>query len=232
MLMSIDRVLQLLSEGKNIEKIAELSDADVEDVCEVIKSARRLLAEHDRARAKKKIVIKKRHDEKDSDNALDHLQGVDIRREDIIMGAELSAMPMGSSLIIFIDGASSGNPGPAGIGVVINDEEGRQVGKVSSYIGYETNNIAEYTALIRALKIAVYFKTKVLKIRTDSELVVKQVKGEYRVTNEKIKHKYDQVMKLKRMVNSCTIEHVTRNFNDKADYLAKKAVSDYREGEK
>ena len=133
-----------------------------------------------------------------------------------------------NSTIIYTDGASSGNPGPAGIGIVIEDTEGRQLGKVSAYIGEKTNNFAEYTALIRALKIALYFKTRALKIRTDSELIVKQLKGEYKVNNTNIKPLYEEAVSLKKKIN-CRVEHVTRNLNDKADYLAKKAVSGYRD---
>ncbi|MFW5770588.1 MAG: ribonuclease HI family protein, partial [Spirochaetota bacterium] len=96
-------------------------------------------------------------------------------------------------------------------------------GKVASYLGHATNNQAEYKAIIRALKIAIYFKTKVLKIRTDSELIVKQVKGEYKVSNKNIVQLYEEVQRLKKQINNCKIEHVTRNLNDKADYLAKKA---------
>ncbi|MBP7736006.1 MAG: ribonuclease HI family protein [Spirochaetes bacterium] len=125
---------------------------------------------------------------------------------------------------MYTDGASSGNPGPAGIGIVIFDHDGRQIGKVSSYIGSRTNNYAEYTALIRALKIAIYFKAKVLRVRTDSELIVKQISGEYKVKNDQIKKLYDQAVSLIKEIGVCKIEHVPRSQNDKADYLAKKAT--------
>ncbi|MBN1497058.1 MAG: ribonuclease HI family protein [Spirochaetes bacterium] len=125
---------------------------------------------------------------------------------------------------MYIDGASSGNPGPAGIGIVILDHEGRQVGKISSYIGKRTNNFAEYTALIRALKIALYFKASAVKIRTDSELVVKQLNGEYKVKNDQMKKLHEQAVSLLHSVSDCKIEHIPRAQNDKADYLAKKAT--------
>ncbi|MBN2160286.1 MAG: ribonuclease HI family protein [Spirochaetes bacterium] len=125
---------------------------------------------------------------------------------------------------MYVDGASSGNPGPAGIGIVIFDHENRQVGKISSYVGRRTNNFAEYTALIRALKIAIYFKTRLLKIRTDSELVVRQLNGDYKVKNDQIKKLYDQAAALIKKIDTCKIEHIPRSQNDKADYLAKKAV--------
>jgi ribonuclease HI len=126
--------------------------------------------------------------------------------------------------MIYTDGASSGNPGHAGIGIVINDREDRTVGRISSYIGIYTNNYAEYAALIRATKIAIFFKTKDLKIRTDSELVVKQIKGEYKVNSENILPLYEEFMNLKRKINSFRIEHIPRSLNDKADYLAKLAI--------
>jgi ribonuclease HI len=226
MLLSIDRVLQLLAEGKTIQKIAELAGVETEDVVRVVEEARRLIDSMDKSRSRKKIIIRKKSPDESAENAPDE-RGDDDTRE-IFEGAELSAVPLGSSLIVHVDGASRGNPGPAGIGIVINDSDNRQVGKVSAYIGEQTNNFAEYTALIRALKIAIYFKTRSLKIRTDSELVAKQIKGEYRVNNENIRPLYNEAMRLKKMISNCRIEYVSRTFNDKADYLAKKAAETAR----
>jgi ribonuclease HI len=226
MLLSMDRVLQLLAEGKSAEKIAELAAVKVEDVYRVIESAREFLKEFDKSRSKRKIIIKKKNEGDDG------LSEEDIDIKEIFQGAELSAVPLGSSLVMYVDGASSGNPGPAGIGIVIIDRDGRQVGKVSSYIGRGTNNFAEYTALIRALRIAIYYQTKALKIRTDSELAVKQVRGEYKVSNKNIKPLYDEVVRLKKMINNCRIEHVPRNLNEKADYLAGKAISPHKKGDR
>ena len=216
MLLSIDRVLQLLANGKSVDKIAELAECSPNDVVSVIEEARSVLQKHDKSFSKKKIIIKKSHDHSK--------EAGDSHLEEVLEGAELSAVPIDSTLTIYTDGASKGNPGPAGIGLVIFDNEDRQVGKVSAYIGRKTNNFAEYTAIIRALEIAQYFNARVLKIRTDSELVVKQVKGEYKVKNENIRPLYSAVMKLKSHFKNCKIEHVTRNFNEKADYLANKAV--------
>ena len=125
---------------------------------------------------------------------------------------------------MYVDGASKGNPGPAGIGIVIYNNDDQFVGKVSLYIGIKTNNQAEYIALIRAMLIAIYFKTKTLKIRSDSELVVRQLLGEYQVNNSQIKKLYDKVMELKKQIPNFKIEHVMRNFNERADFLAKKAA--------
>jgi ribonuclease HI len=219
MILSIDKLLQLLSEGKTIDKIAELADTSEDEVVNILNDARQTLNKYDRAKSRKKVIIKK--SDKDTDSGKRN-KG-DVLSSDIFEGAELNAVPWESTLTIYTDGASRGNPGPSGIGVVIYDKDDRQVGKVSSYLGNGTNNQAEYKAIIRALKIAVYFKTRVLKIRTDSELIVKQVKGEYKVSNKNIVQLYEEVQRLKRQINHCKIEHVTRNLNDKADYLAKKA---------
>ncbi|HMB20865.1 MAG TPA: ribonuclease HI family protein [Spirochaetota bacterium] len=219
MILSIDKLLQLLAEGKSIGKIAELADTSEDEVIHILNDARQTLNKYDRAKSRKKVIIKKSDKDTDSDGRGKQ----DALSADIFEGAELNAVPWESTLTIYTDGASRGNPGPSGIGVVIYDKDDRQVGKVASYLGHATNNQAEYKAIIRALKIAIYFKTKVLKIRTDSELIVKQVKGEYKVSNKNIAQLYEEVQRLKKQINNCKIEHVTRNLNDKADYLAKKA---------
>ena len=225
MLLSIDRVLQLLAEGKSISKISELADCSEHDVTAVIEEARELLQKHEKAISKRKIIIKKnKHD----DNTVANTNNVMDKDVNFLQGAELSAVPMGSQLIIYTDGASLGNPGPAGIGIVIYDMDDRQVGKVSTSIGTRTNNYAEYTAIIRALKIAHYFQAHEVKIRTDSELVVKQVNGEYQVKNENIKPLYSELKNVIKRIPKVKIEHVTRNLNDKADYLAKKGAAAHR----
>jgi ribonuclease HI len=230
MLLSMDRVLQLLAEGKSAEKIAELSAVKVEDVYSIIENVRQLLMEFDKTRTKRKIIIKKDRAREGVDNGKRQSSQENNDVKEIFEGAELSAVPLGSSLVMYADGASSGNPGPAGIGIVIIDRDGRQVGKVSSYIGRATNNFAEYAALIRALRIALYFNTRALNIRTDSELAVRQIRGDYKVSNKNIKPLYDEVIRLKKMINSCKVEHVTRNLNEKADFLARKAVSARKKG--
>jgi ribonuclease HI len=216
MLLSIDRLLQLLIEGKSLDKVAELADCTVDDVKHVLEECRGLMQKHEKDFSRKKIILKKHRDESPD--------GAEDGTRDIFEGAELSAVPLGSVLTIYIDGASRGNPGPSGIGIVILDSDDRQVGKVSSKIGNGTNNSAEYQALIRALRIAIYFETKRLKIRTDSELIVKQIDGSYSVKNVAIKRLYTTAIDLMKQIPSCKIEHVTRSLNDKADYLAKKAT--------
>jgi ribonuclease HI len=213
MLLSMDRVLQLLAEGKSLDKIAELADVDPGDVAAVVEDARQTLLKYEKPKAKKKVIIRKQ----DSPDTR-----VDPEIKSIMEGADLTAVPLEASLVIYTDGASRGNPGPAGVGIVILDEDDHQVGKVSRYLGKKTNNFAEYEAIVQALRIAGYFRAKKVRIRTDSELIVRQVLGEYQVKKEDLKSLYKKVMELMKAIPDCQIEHVSRNQNDKADYLAKK----------
>lgn len=127
------------------------------------------------------------------------------------------------TLEIFTDGASKGNPGPAGVGVVIR-ENGKVIKEISKSIGEATNNVAEYTALIIALKEAKVLKGQNLKIRTDSELLQKQMVGKYAVKNENIKVLFEEVRKLSEDFKHIEIKHVLREFNKEADLLASSAV--------
>lgn len=122
-------------------------------------------------------------------------------------------------LEIFTDGACSGNPGPAAIGVVIKNQD-KIVKEVSRSIGQATNNIAEYSALICALQEAVELKADEVLIRTDSELMYKQVIGEYKVKHENIKPLFEEVKKLAGQLKQVEFKHVPREQNQEADKLA------------
>jgi ribonuclease HI len=127
------------------------------------------------------------------------------------------------TLEIFVDGACSGNPGPAGIGIVIN-RDGMTIKKISKAIGEATNNIAEYSALIYALQEAMVLKAKKLKIFTDSELLFRHVTGVYKVKNEKLKFLFDQVRHLMQGFDHVDIAHVRRENNKEADKLAAQSL--------
>ncbi len=122
-------------------------------------------------------------------------------------------------LEIFVDGACSGNPGPAGIGVVIK-RASKTIAEISRPIGEATNNIAEYSALICALQEALVLKAAQVKIFTDSELMFHQVTGSYKVKDQKLKLLYDQVQQLKRGFANVELAHVPREKNKEADKLA------------
>lgn len=127
-------------------------------------------------------------------------------------------------LDIYTDGGSRGNPGPAAIGVVIYNSDGLVVEKISQYIGEATNNQAEYNALIVGLQEAKYFKAKSVHCYLDSELVVKQMKGQYKVKNKNIKSLFFVVQDLIKNFESVKFTHVPRDENKEADRLVNEAL--------
>jgi len=128
-------------------------------------------------------------------------------------------------LIAYCDGASSGNPGPMGIGVAIY-KDGKIVKGISEYIGKGTNNVAEYTAVIRALETALAMNEKIVSIRSDSELLIKQLNGNYKVKAMHLKELNRKVHALCLNLN-VSFEHVPRERNKVADKLSKKAVENH-----
>ena len=127
-------------------------------------------------------------------------------------------------LIINADGASRHNPGPAAIGATIKDGRGRLLASISRRIGRTTNNQAEYRALIAALEKAIAMGARQVDIRLDSELVVKQMKGRYRVKNAALRPLYLRVGELLSQLEGFTIASVPREQNAEADRLANKAL--------
>lgn len=127
----------------------------------------------------------------------------------------------------FIDGASQGNPGPAGIGVAFfKDGVTQPVATLHKFIGETTNNVAEYTALIYALQEALIRGFRVLKVCTDSELVAKQVTGAYKVREATLQPLHDQVRHLMEGLESCELQVVPREQNRVADQLATAAIEE------
>ena len=127
-------------------------------------------------------------------------------------------------VIVRIDGASRGNPGPSGIGVVFMGADGSPILELSKYLGETTNNVAEYLALLYALQEAQVRGVTRLHVRTDSELLAKQLHGEYRVRDATLRLLHDFVRHVLRAFAQCTIEHVPREQNTAADRLATAAV--------
>ena len=133
------------------------------------------------------------------------------------------------SATMFCDGASSGNPGKSGIGVLISiDDIGlsdeNRICRLSEYIGNATNNVAEYSALIRGLEKARSLGIRTIDIYLDSELLVKQMNGIYKVKNKNLYSLWTRAKKLSNDFDSCKITHVRREMNTEADYLATQAV--------
>lgn len=126
---------------------------------------------------------------------------------------------------IYIDGASKGNPGPSGIGVVVCSE-GQTIKNIASFIGNATNNIAEYTALIYALQEALLLKAKSIKINTDSQLLFRQIKKIYKIRSSNILGLYNQALRLMSAFKEVSINHIPRQMNKGADKLATKAIKE------
>jgi ribonuclease HI len=127
-------------------------------------------------------------------------------------------------LVAFSDGGARGNPGPSGYGVVIQDEAGRKVAALSEYLGHQTNNFAEYQGLIAALEYAVTNGHKALKVISDSELLVRQIKGIYRVKNAALQDLHRRAKELIAQLAWFSIGHVLRGHNEEADRLANAAM--------
>ena len=127
-------------------------------------------------------------------------------------------------LIAHTDGGARGNPGPAGYGVVIHDGQGNKVAALSQYLGRQTNNFAEYQALIGALEYAMEHGPKALKVISDSELLVRQMKGIYKVKEPTLRDLHARASQLVRQLDWFEIEHVLRGHNREADQLANAAM--------
>ena len=131
---------------------------------------------------------------------------------------------MSKSIEIFVDGASRGNPGPSGIGIALFSDGKNVVKKLFKFIGNATNNIAEYTALIYALQEALIDRYANVTIKSDSELLIRQLKGEYKVKNENLKVYYEQFVHLSRGFDKIDLVLISRKDNSLADQLANKAI--------
>ena len=129
-----------------------------------------------------------------------------------------------SYLIAHSDGGARGNPGPAGYGVVIQDQAGQKVAALNQYLGHQTNNFAEYQGLIAALEYALAHGHKALKVISDSELLVRQIKGIYKVKNSTLKDLHGRAKELIAQLEWFNIDHALREHNREADRLANEAM--------
>ena len=132
--------------------------------------------------------------------------------------------PPAEYLVAHIDGGARGNPGPAGYGVVLEDQNGRRVAGLSQYLGHRTNNYAEYSGLLAALQYALEHGPKALKVISDSELMVRQIKGVYKVRNAALQELYRKAQEMIRQLGWFEIGHVLRESNREADQLANEAM--------
>jgi ribonuclease HI len=128
-------------------------------------------------------------------------------------------------LTIYTDGASRNNPGEAGAGIFIT-QDGMPIEKIARYLGITTNNVAEYTAAIIGLEHAVTLRASRVKLCADSELLVKQLNGQYKVKNEGLKPLYAKVKELIAKMGTVEVQYIPRAMNKEADALANKAIDE------
>jgi ribonuclease HI len=133
-----------------------------------------------------------------------------------------------SKVLIYSDGGSRGNPGPAAIGIILLDETGEIILNHSETIGTATNNIAEYSALIKGLELAQKHSAKIVNCFSDSELAIRQINGKYKVKNKKLLELYHKLKKIESQFSKVTYRHVPRENEHiiKADELVNKALDD------
>jgi ribonuclease HI len=129
-----------------------------------------------------------------------------------------------SKVIIFTDGAARGNPGPAAIGVVIRDDNSSVIATISKCLGATTNNQAEYRAIIAGLEKAAGLGVKQVELNSDSQLVVEQICGRYKIKNTALRSLYQEVVKLIGSLESFKITYIPRERNKAADALANQAL--------
>jgi ribonuclease HI len=127
-------------------------------------------------------------------------------------------------LIAHVDGGARGNPGPAGFVVVLEDESGKKIDTLSGFLGHQTNNVAEYSGLLAALDYAKKHDYKALRVVADSELLVKQIRGEYKVKAPNLQDLYSRARVMIRSLEWFRIEHILRGGNKEADALANEAM--------
>ena len=135
-----------------------------------------------------------------------------------------------SRVTVNVDGGARGNPGPAAIGVVARDGDGRVLEEVGERIGEATNNVAEYRALLRGIELAKAHGASELELIGDSELVVRQVEGRYKVKNAGMKELHDEAVRALRGFDSWSIRHVRREGNSDADRLVNEALDGVLDG--
>jgi ribonuclease HI len=128
------------------------------------------------------------------------------------------------AIVAYCDGGSRGNPGPAGFGVYIQDSTGKVLAELSQFLGKQTNNFAEYSALLAALEFAIAQGHRSLRVVSDSELMVKQMKGQYRVNSPELRPLYEEARRRVPQLDHFQIQHVLREKNRHADRLANLAM--------
>lgn len=133
-----------------------------------------------------------------------------------------------NSVSIYTDGGSRGNPGKSGIGIVIYDHTGELIQEHGEYIGIGTNNEAEYKAVVKAFELLSTYSNIELHFYCDSLLVVKQLKGEYKIKNARMKALWEKIKSVEQKFKSVSYHHIPREKNTRADFLVNEALDKYK----
>lgn len=139
-------------------------------------------------------------------------------------------MAQESEAVLWTDGAARGNPGPAGIGAILKSPSGEVLYTGSEYLGHTTNNVAEYKAVLLGLTGALAQGVTSVEVRADSELLIRQLKGEYRVKSEGLKPLFEEARKLIGRFKSVKLTHIRRELNGEADRLANQGIDKAERG--
>lgn len=228
MLLSIDRVLQLLAEGKSLQKISELADCSPDDVSDVIEKARDILKKHYKNESGRKILIKKKKSASSDGNSISQDQISGIKQKFSIF--ELSAVPYNDSLIVHVDFVCEKDSGESAIGIILYDKDDQVVGKLAAHIGKKRRVQAALIAMLRAIEVASQYKPEILKVRTGSDFAVKIINGKIEEEDVKIQTVLGEIKKILSSVTDCRIEYVPGQMIEKAGYLAQKALSEKSAG--
>jgi len=148
-------------------------------------------------------------------------------KQDSSFGKSKSPRPSFAA-VANIDGGARGNPGPAAYGVIIRNAQGELLVELGEYLGIQTNNVAEYSGLLAALDWASREKIGSLKVLSDSELLVRQMRGQYKVKNPALKELFDRAQAMVRKLQQFAIEHVRREANRNADRMVNQVLDSHR----
>jgi ribonuclease HI len=136
------------------------------------------------------------------------------------------AVPDGKVVRVFSDGAARGNPGPAGAGAVLTDTSGKVLARLGRYLGRQTNNVAEYQGLLLGLQHAQELGYRSVEVRADSQLLIRQLKGEYAVRHAGLKPLHAEALRLLRGFDKVDLKHVPREENGLADEMSNRAIDE------
>jgi len=214
MLLSIDRVLQLLSEEKTVGEIALLAKCDKDLVIKIIKDAKNILHKYEKEKSRKKIIIKKKSVE------IEDSKAEEIAK--LFSGSELSAIPVESSLDFYTAIVKNPENRGFGLGIIIHNENEQQIGKISTIVSEKKETVANFHSILKAMLIAEYFKTKNVRVLNSSENIIKKINDEIAVEEKEEIDLLNLIKKLTKRFATCKFEYIRKSFNEKSFVTAER----------